>query len=480
MQESYRHILKYIGVFGGVQGLTLLLGLVRNKVIAVLLGPAGVGLLSLCNSLVRLLSDVGGMGLAVSGTRFVAERQTKREQGEAVAVIRQWALLAAVSSLVLTCVLSYPLSLWVFGDEWHVLAVLLLAPAVFMTILAGGELCVLKGLGYLHWLALASVASVVGVLLLTVPLYVVFGIEAIEPSIMVASLWNLCAVMFYSRKAAPLGWYGEWRIFRKYTSVLRLGGAFVVAALFGSLTDMLFRSFLNVTDGPGVVGIYNAGYMLCMTLAGAFYSSMETDYYPRLTRVKRVGVEFNGVVNRQITLTLLVVTPVLWAFIVGAPLLIPLLYSGKFVEAIPFIRWGMLAMSLRGVTLALEYIALSLGKSKSYLLVEGVSYSVLLLCMIIGYELREIEGVGMGMLVSGGLELLFVVFYAGKKFQYIPAMDASLIFVFQFIIGLSVACVSLLVGGKGYWLLGGGLCVMSVLVSVVAFATLVSHKKEGA
>ena len=37
--ESYSHVLKYAGIFGGVQGLNILLGLVRNKIVALLLGP---------------------------------------------------------------------------------------------------------------------------------------------------------------------------------------------------------------------------------------------------------------------------------------------------------------------------------------------------------------------------------------------------------------------------------------------------------
>ena len=35
--NSYRHILKYTGIFGGVQGLNILMGVVRNKIVAVLL-----------------------------------------------------------------------------------------------------------------------------------------------------------------------------------------------------------------------------------------------------------------------------------------------------------------------------------------------------------------------------------------------------------------------------------------------------------
>ncbi len=34
--ESYQHILKYTGIFGGVQGLNIVLGLVRTKLIALL------------------------------------------------------------------------------------------------------------------------------------------------------------------------------------------------------------------------------------------------------------------------------------------------------------------------------------------------------------------------------------------------------------------------------------------------------------
>ena len=45
--NGYAHILKYMGVFGSVQGVTIGLGVIRNKLVAVLIGPAGVGIISL-------------------------------------------------------------------------------------------------------------------------------------------------------------------------------------------------------------------------------------------------------------------------------------------------------------------------------------------------------------------------------------------------------------------------------------------------
>lgn len=49
-KNSYSHILKYTGLLGGVQGLNMLVGIVRNKFTAMFLGPSGMGLLSLFNA----------------------------------------------------------------------------------------------------------------------------------------------------------------------------------------------------------------------------------------------------------------------------------------------------------------------------------------------------------------------------------------------------------------------------------------------
>ena len=53
-----KHIAKSISLFGGLQGLSILSGLIRNKVVASLLGPAGMGLISLYNNIVTLLNNV--------------------------------------------------------------------------------------------------------------------------------------------------------------------------------------------------------------------------------------------------------------------------------------------------------------------------------------------------------------------------------------------------------------------------------------
>ena len=68
-KQSYTHILKYTGMFGGVQGLNIAITLVRNKFVALLLGPAGMGLVALYSTIVNFFSQATSTSYTISSIR---------------------------------------------------------------------------------------------------------------------------------------------------------------------------------------------------------------------------------------------------------------------------------------------------------------------------------------------------------------------------------------------------------------------------
>ena len=66
-------ILKYTGIFGGLQGLTILIGIIRNKLVALILGPQGVGLISLFNSTINFMLTCTNLGLPTSSVKTLSE-----------------------------------------------------------------------------------------------------------------------------------------------------------------------------------------------------------------------------------------------------------------------------------------------------------------------------------------------------------------------------------------------------------------------
>ena len=75
MQENksiYKKIVGATSLFGGVQVINMLCSLIRNKVIAIFLGAEGVGMISLFNSSIEMVSSLTNLGLRQSSVRDVA------------------------------------------------------------------------------------------------------------------------------------------------------------------------------------------------------------------------------------------------------------------------------------------------------------------------------------------------------------------------------------------------------------------------
>ncbi|MEG2281843.1 MAG: O-antigen translocase, partial [Rikenellaceae bacterium] len=57
-KKAYRDIVKATSVFGGVQVFNILIGIVRSKIIAILLGPEGMGISGLLQSATSLITGL--------------------------------------------------------------------------------------------------------------------------------------------------------------------------------------------------------------------------------------------------------------------------------------------------------------------------------------------------------------------------------------------------------------------------------------
>ena len=69
---TYDHVIKYTGLFGGVQGITMLVSLVRNKIVSVLLGPDGLALINIFNNVIKLANQSTNFWLSFIAVKHVS------------------------------------------------------------------------------------------------------------------------------------------------------------------------------------------------------------------------------------------------------------------------------------------------------------------------------------------------------------------------------------------------------------------------
>lgn len=471
MENSYKHIFKYTGVFGGIQGLNILVGLVRNKIIAILLGPQGVGLISIYNTASTLLQNATNFGLQMSGVRSISRAFDMGDEeltNKHIRILRTWSLLAALLGFFVCILVSNLLSQWALSTSDYSLNFILLAPAVAMAAISGGETAILKSTRRLKQLARTSVIGVFCALAISVPLFYEFGNDGIIPSIIILAFIQMLLAIVYSYR-----YYPPQVSFRKSEllegkNMISLGIAFVMAGIFGSGAEFAIRSYLSDMS-VSLAGLYNAGYMITMTYAGMIFAAMETDYYPHLSAVCHDPVKMNGAVNRQIDVSLTLVSPLLVALMVFLPVIIPLLFSGKFAPVIGMAQIAVVAMYFRALNLPIAYIMLAKGDSKSYMFMELVYDILIVLTVIFGYGIWGLSGTGVALAITGFVDCVCVAGYCCWKYDLVVSRRLVNDFIIQLSIGILALIVCMMVKGLVGWICGIVLIVASVLVSIWMF-----------
>ncbi|EHO71873.1 hypothetical protein HMPREF9140_00814 [Prevotella micans F0438] len=468
-KDRYSHILRYTGLFGGVQGLNILIGIVRNKLVAMILGPNGMGLISLFNSTIKLVSDSTSFGISMSAVRNISEdfdRQNIEKLEADVALVRSWSFLTALLGMFVCIAFSPLLSSFTFSWHGHTLHFIFLSPIVAMTAITGGELAVLKGVRRLKALAGISVYSVIGALLVSVPLYYIYKERAIVPSLVIMAFIQMALTIAVSYKIFPLRLSLSRSVLRQGYSMIRLGIAFVFAGILGSGADFVIRSYISNVAGIDTVGLFNAGYMLTMTYVGTVFSAMETDFFPRLSGVSSLGFTFNRTVSNQIEVMLLLVSPLLVVFTFTLPILLPLLYTGKFLPALGMIQIIVLAMYFRALKLPVEYIPLAKGDSLSYLFLEAFYDIVLVVLVIILFRKFGLTGAGVAVTLAGIIDFIVVFIYARLRYAYKPTAGIVKYTLIQLPIGLLAYASTWIADPRLYWSIGALLAILSMTASL--------------
>ena len=286
--SAYNHVMKSTGLLGGVQAFYILMSVVRNKLTAMLIGTAGIGLADLYCRSMELLGNTTNFGIAFSAVRRLSslyEEGDPRAMAYYVRLVRTWTFLTALFG-ALVCIAFSPLLSQLTTDSYDSIgSFCLLAPAVAFTTLAGGEIAILKGMRRLKHLALVSAAGALATVLLTIPLYVTLGMKGILPVIVATTattfLLNLRAsTRLFPYRISPL----RKHFLRQGGKMLRLGSAYIAAGIIGSATELLIRTIIVDADQRyHSAGLYAAGLTLTVSYARLIFVAMDADYFPRLS-----------------------------------------------------------------------------------------------------------------------------------------------------------------------------------------------------
>lgn len=451
-ETTYDHVLKYTGLFGGVQGLTLLMGMARNKLVALLIGPAGLGFINMYNTVASLIHQSTNLGIGFSAVRHISELS---EQGEYKAIsdyaktIRTWSLLTAIFGTIICCILSHQISFWSFENYDYTLEFCLLSPIIGFMAITAGELAIMKGLKQLKKVAMSSACGALATLIVCIPIYSLLGISGIVTSLLLCNLASLVITLFYSLQVIP------WRVnLKSVTSIIdgipmvKLGIGYIIAGIFGQGAEYIIRTLIQQYSDIAHVGLYNSGYIMMVSYASMVFVAMEADFFPRLSAACNDTTRSNKIINQQMEICVLLIAPILICFVLSMPYMVKILYSDKFMAAVPMSISATLFMFFRALTLPVAYLPLAKGDSKMFMATE-LFYDIFI-AVAVPFAFKNYGLLGAGWAISTGGFMYFVIIHILYRFKYRFIFSPRLLYIYisQFVLLIVTITIALYVNGS--------------------------------
>jgi antigen flippase len=382
---TFARILKSNAMIGGAQIATLASAFLRSKVIAIVLGPAGIGLVGVMTAFNGNLSALATWGLGTSGVRLVAGTEGE-ERLRKQAAVRKLGLLLAISGLALTLVLFWPVTQVTFQNVNYAGEILIAGLAVPCLIASTAWSSILQARGYVKSLAYLQIGAAVVGLVLGTPLIYLYGTMGVAASMLLAAAVPAFATWWIARKNCPSA--GAVVMSDDIKVLIRLGGGLVFVGVASQMAAYAVRLIVirhyesSGGDGLSAAGYYQAAIAIAGSLPGAVFGAMGTDFFPRVAAAKDED-EAQSLTEKQIQAGLLLALPLLTALLTMGGVGLRLLYDHRFENAEPLLVWMIWGVYLRLLAWPLGYWMLARGSIRTVVIVETTSSLIMIILPLV-------------------------------------------------------------------------------------------------
>lgn len=422
MGELLRAILKT----GGASALSLGLGMVAMKVVALVLGPSGVGFFSI----LRQTQQIGLTLALLNGQMPVVHGIASRENGERHQYLATvLCIIAAIGTIVgLSFILFGPvLAAWVLNqnEPATVLAIRCLSIPVILGAAHTFLTSVLNGHRAIGQAALVQVLNFGTLAILAYPAAWLArqGYPLAFSGLLTAASLTATALSFwFAFRSGWLSWIsgGLRRQFSRMAAgqFLNLAGTMLVTGFLGALIPLAVRAVVTRTFGLESAGILDVAWTLSMAYVTVILASFSSYYLPTLSKTgdRAARVELMG---RVLRLALLLMVPLVTSVIALKPLVVKLLYSSEFLPSLHLMRWMLIGDYFKVASWVFSFTMIAYPDMRTFLWTEVIWGAATFAGAVVSVQhFGSIEWIGVNFMLLYLAYLIFTLVYAVRRHRF--------------------------------------------------------------
>ncbi|HEX9135883.1 MAG TPA: oligosaccharide flippase family protein, partial [Nitrospirota bacterium] len=340
-----KRILKASTMTGGAAALSLVANAVRVKIVAVLVGTTGLGVISYLYNLIQLASSVSSLGIGSGIVKMTSQKLSSGEREEIdrlkVTAFSPTFWLSVLVSLTLIAASKF-LSIWLLGDARYTFYVRLVALSIPCLTLSQSLTSVLNGFRAIREIALITTWGAVITVLLVAPLVWKYRVTGVVLHLVLQSMAVLAVtLLFYHRKIPGRGVVRSLSFQGYDARIARSLAAFGVATfllnVFQSLTFLVVRKLIQQRFGEHGIGLYQVPYGLTLQYLNIVLISLMTYSLPTMSAL-REETSLAAELNHTLRASVLAIVPIISALLVLKKFLVLLLYSPQFLPSVSLLE----------------------------------------------------------------------------------------------------------------------------------------------
>ena len=387
---------------------TVVAAILRAKILAHWLGPEGTGVLAQLASLTAVLVPLGTLGVGNGLVAMIADARAKGNFARVRALERTALSLAWIvgGGLALFAIVASPwLANGIYHDSGFAWAVIVGGVTVPLSAIASLRVSMLQGHQAVRAMAGLNFVIAASGIITIIPLAYFYGVRgAVAQLVVVAAIYAWWSGRLLkplsggpATPGAPIR--GPVRAPRIDKSLLRpllrFGGSALLVGLSSTLTLLILRSILVQKLGLGPNGIYQVCVGVSGLLMPTILNAITATVWPEIA-AQATDAEAAPSMRSAIRLSFLLTTGACAAILIGAPIWVPLFYSGKFLPALDLLPLQFLGDYFRAAAWMFGIWLVPRNRLKPWVLFDLV-YGVTLLVVFV----TLVDRVGLKSVVIG-------------------------------------------------------------------------------
>lgn len=470
---NFKEMAKSSGIVAFVQLAKMIFGLLRNKLIAILIGASGFGIWSLYYTFVEMVSTFSAFGLDQGGVREIAKTSNDKEAiGKCIFTFGLAILLISFFSGIIVFIMAEKISLYLFNTLEYINGIRIISVLVVVYGISKGGYAILNGVRALKYLAISQIISaIVGSLSAILLVYWVgtFGIPYALATVIASSA--IMTVIYVRKLKIRIEIPKRREFYLRLRSLLYLGLGFTIAGLISSIMTLQSRSFLSSHYNMEAVGIYQASWTIANLYIGIILSAMGIDFMPRLAKISDDNQAMNKLINQQIEFGVALSSIGITFIILLSPIILYVLYSSEFIAGTSIIRWQVLGVALRVLAFPFSYSIMAKGKAIQYALIQVFFWTGDYLLLMFFSHLWGFDALGINYFVAYCFYLAFTYLACRHNHNFAFSKNSNFVILISAI--FIIITLGVCWGIKSYWVYVAG-----SLVWIIQFVLTYFYVKE--